>query len=157
RYWLRSLGISEDSVKLVQQRADAVDLIERRVDCASVMMYNEYWSILQSGLSPGELLHVKFADVQRGFLDDGRYVNADALKEKHRRQLLVRFLRATLAGWRYASENADEALAITMSTAPGVDAAHQRRMLQSVLQLVGNDKHTGLLDLSSYWRSVEVI
>ncbi len=157
RYWLRSLGIPENSVKLVQQRADAVDLIERRVDCASVMMYNEYWSILQSGLSPGELLHVKFADVQRGFLDDGLYVNADALKEKHRRQLLVRFLRATLAGGRYARENPDEALAITMSTAPGVDAAHQRRMLQSVLQLVGNDKHTGLLDLSSYWRSVDVI
>lgn len=157
RYWLRSLGISANSVKLVQQRSDAVDLIERRVDCASVTMYNEYWSILRSGLAPSELLHVKFSEHQRSFLDDGLYVNAAALRDAQRHRVLVRFLRATLAGWQYARAHPDEALAITMSTAPGAEAAHQRRMLQSVLQLVGDDTHAGLLDLSSYWRNVDVL
>ncbi|WP_072393223.1 ABC transporter substrate-binding protein [Hyphomicrobium sp. CS1BSMeth3] len=157
RYWLRTLGISSDSVRIVQQRSDALDLIERRVDCATAMMYNEYWSILQSGLSPGELFHVRFADSQQGFLDDGIYVNAETLQDKRRHQALVRFLRATLAGWQYARENPEEALAITMASAPGVDAAHQRRMLQSVLQLIGNDRNAGLLELSSYWSGVGVM
>ncbi len=157
RYWLRHLGIPSGSVKLVQQRPNALDLIERRVDCASVTMYNEYWSILRSGLAPSELLHVKFTEDQRSFLDDGLYVNADALRDPQRHQRLARFLRATLDGWQYARAHPDEALSITMSTAPGADAAHQRRMLQSVLRLIGDDAHAGLLDLSSYWRNVDVL
>ena len=40
------------------------------------MMYNEYWSILHAGAAPGDLLHVRLADIGLGFLEDGLYVNA---------------------------------------------------------------------------------
>jgi uncharacterized membrane protein YeiH len=121
------------------------------------MMYNEYWSILHAGAAPGDLLHVRFADIGLGFLEDGLYVSASSLRDARRHEQLVRFLRATLAGWSYARDNVDEALAIVMAMAPKADAAHQRRMLESVLQLIGDPKKTGLLDLAGYAHSIDVV
>jgi NitT/TauT family transport system substrate-binding protein len=133
RYWLRSINIAPRRVTMVEQRPNGADLIERRLPCATVMMYNEYWSILRAGVAPSELLLVRFADTGLGFLEDGLYVNAAALRDGRRRDQFVRFLRATLAGWAYAKDNVDEAHAIVMAAAPKTDASHQRRMLESVL------------------------
>ena len=110
RYWLRSINIAPGRVTMVEQRPNGADLIERRVPCATAMMYNEYWSILRAGVAANELLLVRFADTGLGFLEDGLYVNAAALRDGRRHEQLVRFLRATLAGWTYAKDNVDEAL-----------------------------------------------
>lgn len=157
RYWLRSINIAPRRVITVEQRPNGADLIERRVPCATVMMYNEYWSVLRAGVAPSELLLVRFADTGLGFLEDGLYVNAAALRDERRREQFVRFLRATLAGWAYAKDNVDEAHAIVMAVAPKADPVHQRRMLESVLQLIGDSRKLGLLDLAAYARSIDVI
>jgi NitT/TauT family transport system substrate-binding protein len=157
RYWLRSIKVPPDRVNIVQQRADGADLIERRIACATAMMYNEYWSILHAGAAPGDLLHVRFGEIGLGFLEDGLYVNASSLRDARRHEQLVRFLRATLAGWTYARDNVDEALTIVMAMAPKADAAHQRRMLESVLHLLGDPKKMGLLDLAGYAHSIDVV
>jgi uncharacterized membrane protein YeiH len=44
-----------------------------------------------------------------------------------------------------------------MAAAPKADPSHQRRMLESVLQLIGDSRKLGLLDLASYARSIDVI
>jgi len=62
-----------------------------------------------------------------------------------------------LSGWRYAKDNVEEALAITMAEAPQAELLHQRRMLESILQLVGDTARIGLLDLRAYWHSIDVI
>jgi NitT/TauT family transport system substrate-binding protein len=157
RYWLRSINITPRRVTMVEQRPNGADLIERRVPCATAMMYNEYWSILRAGVAASELLLVRFADTGLGFLEDGLYVHAAALRDARRRDQLVRFLRATLAGWTYARDNVDEAHAIVMAAAPKADVSHQRRMLESVLQLIGDSRKLGLLDLAAYARSIDVI
>jgi NitT/TauT family transport system substrate-binding protein len=157
RYWLRSINITPRRVTMVEQRPNGVDLVERRVPCATVMMYNEYWSILRAGVSSSDLLLVRFADTGLGFLEDGLYVNAAALRDARRLDQFVRLLRGTLNGWAYAGDNVDEAHAIVMAVAPKADASHQRRMLESVLQLIGDSRKLGLLDLASYARSIDVI
>jgi NitT/TauT family transport system substrate-binding protein len=157
RYWLRTIGIPIDRVTLIEQKPDGQDLIEKRTACATVMMYNEYWSILRAGLPPSGLLHVRFADNGLGFLEDGLYVTASSLQDERRRDVLVRFLRATFAGWSYAKNNVEEAYAITMAEAPRADPVHQRRMLESILQLVGDTARIGLLDLAAYQHSIDVI
>jgi NitT/TauT family transport system substrate-binding protein len=157
RYWLRSINITPRRVTMVEQRPNGVDLVERRVPCATVMMYTEYWSILRAGVSSSDLLLVRFADTGLGFLEDGLYVNAAALRDARRLDQFVRLLRGTLNGWAYAGDNVDEAHAIVMAVAPKADASHQRRMLESVLQLIGDSRKLGLLDLASYARSIDVI
>ena len=157
RYWLKTINVPLDRVTIIEQKPNGQDLIEKRAACATVMMYNEYWSILRAGLTPSDLLDVRLADNGLGFLEDGLYATALSLQDERQRDVLVRFLRATLSGWRYAKDNVEEAFAITMAEAPRTEPVHQRRMLESILQLVGDTARIGLLDLPAYWHSIDVI
>jgi NitT/TauT family transport system substrate-binding protein len=156
RYWLKTINVPNDRVTTIEQKPDGQDLIDKRAACATVMMYNEYWSILRAGLTPGDLVDIRLADHGIGFLEDGLYATSSSLQDERRRDMLARFLRATLSGWRYAKDNVEETFAITMAQAPRAEPSHQRRMLESVLQLVG-DTRIGLLELPAYQHSVDVI
>ncbi len=157
RYWLKTINVPLDRVTITEQKPNGQDLIEKHTACATVMMYNEYWWILRAGLTPSDLLDVRLADNGLGFLEDGLYATASSLQDEHQRDVLVRFLRATLSGWRYAKENVEEAFAITMAEAPRTEPVHQRRMLESILQLVGDSTRIGLLDLPAYWHSIDMV
>jgi NitT/TauT family transport system substrate-binding protein len=157
RHWLRSIKIPIGQVTVIQQRPDGQDLIEKRAACVTAMMYNEYWSILRAGLAPSDLFQVRLSDDGIGFLEDGLYTTEAAVEDPRRRDVLARFLRATIRGWRYAESNVDEAFAITMAEAPRSDPIHQRRMLGSILELLGDTAHVGLVDLPDYRRSIDVI
>lgn len=155
--WLKRVGVPAEQVTFIEQRPDGLDLIERRAACVTAMMYNEYWSILNGGLAPNDLLTVRLGGVGLGFLEDGLYARSSALQDEHQRDILTRFLRATLAGWSYASDNFEEALAISMASAPRTEAVHQRRMLDSIVRLIGDTGRIGLLDLPSYWHSIDLV
>ncbi len=157
REWLKGYSIPLDRVTLVQQKPDGADLISGRVACATAMMYNEYWSIVAGGLSPDKLIDARLGDNGFAFLEDGLYATRAALDDPARRAVLVRFLRATLAGWRLAKQHPDDALAATMAAAPGSDPLHQRRMLETILDLIGDADHVGQLDRRAYEHSVEAI
>lgn len=157
RSWLEVVGISLDRVKLMPQQPDGKDLIEGRVPCATAMTYNEYWSILRGGLAPGDLIVFRLSDYGQGFLEDGIYARATSLGDSQKRDVLVRFLRATLRGWSYAIENIHEGHAITMAVAPSLDAIHQGRMLEEVIRLIGDKTTIGLLDLHALHHSVEIV
>jgi len=107
RFWLKIVGISLDRVELIPQQPDGKDLIEGHVPCVTAMMYNEYWSILRGGLTPGDLLVFHLSD-REGFLEDGIYARATSLADPHEGDVLVRFLRATLRGWSYVIEHPQE-------------------------------------------------
>ena len=155
--WLRRIGVPAGQVTFIEQRPNGLDLIERRAACVTAMMYNEYWSILNGGLTPNDLLTVRLGGVGLGFLEDGLYARTSALKDARQRDILTRFLRATLAGWSYASENFEEALTTSMASAPRTDAIHQRRMLDLVVWLIGDTGRIGLLDLPAYWHSIDLV
>jgi NitT/TauT family transport system substrate-binding protein len=157
RGWLKGFSIPLTRVSLVQQAANGADLLSGRVACATAMMYNEYWSIVEGGLPPDKLIDARLGDGGFGFLEDGLYVPRAALTDPARRAVLVRFLRATLAGWRLAKQNPDDAFAATMKAAPNADPTHQRRMLETILDLVGDADGLGRLDQTAYRHSIEMI
>ena len=156
-FWLRHNRLTVADVNLVPQIADAADLIERRVDCATAMTYNEYGTILASGLSPTDLFVVRFADENFGFLEDGLYSRGATLFDPVKLDHLARFLRASAAGWRHADQNRDEAVSITLNFAPLAEPARQRRMLDAVLQLAEPQRRFGFLEVRDYERSVEIV
>jgi ABC-type nitrate/sulfonate/bicarbonate transport system substrate-binding protein len=93
RYWLRRNNIPESEVEIVPQRPDARDLIEGKIECGTAMSYNEYWTLLRSGISPSDLHIVRFADEDSAFLEDGLYATEAALADPAKRELLARFVR----------------------------------------------------------------
>ena len=54
-------------------------------------------------------------------------------------ELVERFLRATLKGWRYAIENPDEAVDMTLQYDPALGMERQKRMVETQTPLI----HTG--------------
>src|SRR5262249_50875069 len=155
--WLRLHLGSVTDAKIVQQHADAADFLNRSVDCATVMTYNEYATIINAGVPLSALFVVSFADEHVGFLEDGLYVRASSLEDASKRDPLTRFLRASAEGWRYANTHRDEAVTITRRYAPLADGARQRAMLDAVLELFDPDDRFGLLDLGDFERSVRSI
>jgi uncharacterized membrane protein YeiH/ABC-type nitrate/sulfonate/bicarbonate transport system substrate-binding protein len=154
--WLQRAGVPESSIKLVAQAANAQDLISGRLPCATVMLYNEYWTLLRAGIKATDLMLVRFGEEKLGMLEDGLYVRRTSLDDPAFRGKLAAFLKATAAGWRQARESPDEAVALTLSKSPALDVAHQRRMLETILNLIPSDAPFGLLVPADYERTVNI-
>lgn len=157
RFWLAQVGIDPHQVEIVQQRPNGADLIEGKAACVTAMTYNEYWTIIDSGLTPANLMAERLGDEKLGFLEDGFYVLRSSLEDPAKRDALVRFLRASIKGWTDALKNPDEALAIAMAITPQLAFDHQQRMLESVLALIDTDGRVGHLDLAGFDQSIAVI
>lgn len=108
------------------------------VEVASAMWYNEYHTILNSGLDPEDLSTFFFFDYGLNFPEDGIY----CLESTYRRDpdWCCRFVRASLEGWRYAFEHQEETLDVVMRYVDAVGIAsnriHQRWMLARMRDLM---------------------
>lgn len=159
-HWLRQEGLQLKDVSLQLQKPNASDLINNSVDCATAMKYNEYLTLLEAGGVRSDLFTVHFADHGAAFLEDGLYVHASDLKDPAKRQQLAALLRALAEGWRYVERHPQEAVAITESFMSGSgkqQTQHQQQMLQEILRLMSPSKGFGLLDPSSFARSVTIV
>ena len=159
-HWLRQEGLQLNAVTLQLQQPNARDLIAARVDCATAMQYNEFVTLLESGSVRSELYTVHFADHGAAFLEDGLYVHARDLRNAAKRRQLAALLRALAQGWRYAERHPEEAVAITesfMTSHDRQDTEHQRQMLQEILKLMDLRRGFGLLNPSSFARSVTIV
>jgi NitT/TauT family transport system substrate-binding protein len=65
---------------------------------------------------------------------------------------MVKFVRASMKGWKYAVEHPDEAAEIVMDNG-GQDENHQKRMMGEVAKLIGSGK----LDPTLYDRTVAAL
>ena len=128
RAFFRKYGIE---VKPVSQGATVNLFLRGGVDAASAMWYNEYHTIINAGINEDELTTFFFDRHGLNFPEDGIYV----LKETYERdrELCCKFLKASIAGWKYAFENPDEATDIVMKyikdAHAGGNRVHQRWML----------------------------
>lgn len=108
------------------------------VDVASAMWYNEYHTVLSSGVDPEELVVFRLADEAMNFPEDGIY----CLEKTWRKdpEMCCRFVRASLEGWRYAFEHEEEAINIIMKVVNdakvATNRAHQKWMLHCMRDII---------------------
>src|SRR6266404_8048794 len=91
-------------VTLVQQPFDMNLLLQKKVDAASAMTYNEYKQLLDAGVKPDDLVVIDFNKEGTAMLEDGIFARADWLAENT--PLAARFLRASLKGWEFCRDSA---------------------------------------------------
>jgi NitT/TauT family transport system substrate-binding protein len=127
-------------------------LVQKQADCISVMTYNEYWQAIDAGFKAEDLTVFNYTKLGNDLLEDGLYVKEDKLKDAKFKADMVKFVRASLKGWKYAVEHPDEAAEIVMDNG-GQDENHQKRMAGEVAKLIGNGK----LDMKTYDRTVEAL
>ena len=159
--WMSKLGIptdgSENGVTVLKQGFNVDPLLQKQADCISTMTYNEYWQVIDAGIKPEELVTFKYEDQGVATLEDGLYVMEEDLKDPEFADKMVRFVRASMKGWRYAEENPDEAAEIVLENdATGAQTEkHQKRMMREIAKLT--EGSSGELDPEAYERTVQTL
>ncbi|EDZ46577.1 ABC transporter, periplasmic substrate-binding protein [Rhodobacterales bacterium Y4I] len=160
--WMSQLGIgtdgkNENGVEVLKQGFNVDPLLQRQADCISTMTYNEYWQVIDAGVSPEELVTFKYEDQGVATLEDGLYVLEENLENAEFADKMERFVRASMKGWKYAEENPDEAAGIVLDNdASGAQTEeHQKRMMGEIAKLTAGSN--GALDPADYERTVSTL
>lgn len=159
--WMSQLGIatdgSADGVKVLKQGFNVDPILQKQADCVSTMTYNEYWQIIDAGLSADDLVVFKYEDQGVATLEDGIYVLEDKLKDPAFEDKMVRFVRASMKGWKFAEANPDEAADIVLENdASGAQTEkHQKRMMREIAKLTAGSN--GALDEADFKRTVSTL
>jgi len=159
--WMSQQGISTDGgpdgVTVLRQGFNVDPLLQRQADCISTMTYNEYGQVLDAGVSEDELVTFKYENQGVATLEDGIYVLEDNLNDPAFADKMVRFVRASMKGWKYAEANPVEAAEIVLDNdeTGAQTEAHQVRMMGEIAKLTaGSD---GSLDPADYERTVATL
>jgi len=87
-------------------------------------------------------------------LEDGMYVLGENLNDAAFKERMVKFVRASMKGWKWAEENPDDAAMIVLDNdASGAQTEeHQKRMMGEIAKLTAGSN--GALDPADYERTV---
>ncbi|PJI86034.1 NitT/TauT family transport system substrate-binding protein [Yoonia maricola] len=159
--WMSQAGIptdgSEDGVEVLRQGFNVDPLLNREADCISTMTYNEYGQVLDAGVSEDELVTFKYEDQGVATLEDGIYVLEENLEDPVFVDKMVRFVRASMEGWKWAEANPEAAAGIVLDydeTGAQGEAAQIRMMGEVAKLTAGSD---GSLDPADFQRTVDTL
>jgi NitT/TauT family transport system substrate-binding protein len=159
--WMSKLGIptdgSENGVEVLKQGFNVDPLLQEQAACISTMTYNEYWQVIDAGLSPDDLVVFKYEEQGVATLEDGLYVMEERLEDPAFVDTMARFVDASMKGWAWARENQEEAAMIVLENdATGAQTEkHQVRMMGEIAKLLGEGD--GVLDPADYERTVDTL
>ncbi|HEV8037175.1 NitT/TauT family transport system substrate-binding protein [Loktanella sp. PT4BL] len=159
--WMSQAGIptdgGEEGVTVLRQGFNVDPLLNREADCISTMTYNEYGQVLDAGVSEDELVTFMYEDQGVATLEDGIYALEENLEDPVFVDKMVRFVRASMKGWKWAEENPVEAAGIVLDndeTGAQSEAA-QIRMMGEIAKLTAGSN--GALDPADFQRTVDTL
>ncbi len=130
-------------VELVQQQFDMQALLNREIDAAQAMTYNEYAQVLEA-VNPdtGELYQpedftvINWNDVGTAMYQDAIWASEERLSDPAYQDMTQRFVTASLKGWIYCRDNAEECAQIITANGSKLGASHQLWMMNEVNKLI---------------------
>jgi NitT/TauT family transport system substrate-binding protein len=158
-------GIDPQSdAEIVAQPFDMNLFLNREVDAAAAMTYNELAQVLETkNPDSGELFTLdelnvlKMSDLGTGALEDGIFVREDWISEEENQDVAVRFLKASFKGWVYCRDNPDDCVQYVLDEGPTLGEGHQRWMMNEVNKLIWpNDNGIGIMDEGDYDTTVQI-
>jgi NitT/TauT family transport system substrate-binding protein len=141
-------------VTVLKQGFNVDPLLQKQAACISTMTYNEYWQVIDGGLTPEELTVFKYEDEGVATLEDGLYVLEERLADPAFVDTMAKFVRASMKGWKWAEENPDDAAMIVLDNdeTGAQTEKHQKRMMGEIAKLTAGSN--GALDEADYKRTV---
>jgi NitT/TauT family transport system substrate-binding protein len=162
---LNKNGIDPQSdVEVVAQPFDMNLFLNREVDAAAAMTYNELAQVLeQENPDTGELytlddLNVlKMSDQGTGALEDGVFVRGDWIQDEANQDIATRFLKASFKGWIFCRDNPDECLQIVLDNGPTLGEGHQNWQLNEINKLIWpNDLGIGVMNPDDFETTAQI-
>jgi NitT/TauT family transport system substrate-binding protein len=133
----------QSDVEIVAQPFDMNLFVNREIDAAAAMTYNELAQVLeQENPDTGELYQLEdlnvflMSELGTGALEDGIFVRSDWIEEEGNEDVATRFLKASFKGWVYCRDNAEECLQTVLDNGPTLGEGHQRWQLNEINKLI---------------------
>jgi NitT/TauT family transport system substrate-binding protein len=138
-------GVKPEDVNIQPQQVSVTPFVDGNVDVITATYYNEFYTI-QSRMPKDNLKTFVSEDYGITFPRDTLIVAEKTIKDNP--ELIKKFLRATLKGWKDAFADPKGAVDTVMAAAPTLDRAQQEFMLAEIkrLMLAGNAAKNGM-----YW------
>ncbi|PZQ92044.1 MAG: ABC transporter substrate-binding protein [Leifsonia xyli] len=162
-------GLDSTSVSITTQDFSMNALLDKDVDAAQAMTYNELAQVLET-VNPAtgklytldDLNVIYYEDTEGAMLQDALWADTKRLADDPAyADASVRFLKAVIKGWLFARDNPKEAADIVYkaATAPGVDAfpvgpTHQLWMMNEVNKLIWTGGDFGKIDSAAWKKTV---
>ncbi|MCP3975804.1 MAG: ABC transporter substrate-binding protein [bacterium] len=157
---IEKFGVAD--VELVAQNFDMEALLNREVDAAEAMTYNEYAQVLEatneatgSLYQPSDLNVINFNDVGTAMLQDSIWVSEEWLAGNE--DVAEKFLKATFRGWIYCKDNPDTCVDIVLAAGPTLGRSHQAWQMNEINALIWpSPGGIGVMDQALWNQTIEV-
>lgn len=164
---MRGEGIDPNDpndVTVVQQSFDMLALLNRELDAAQAMIYNEYAQILEAVnpetgelYQPEDLVVIDFNDVGTAMLQDHIFVRNEWLAEEGNEEIATRFLAGAFEGWIFCRDNFDACVDIVLDDGPTLGQSHMRWQLNEINKLIWpSPMGIGVMDEALWTQTVQV-
>lgn len=161
---LESGGDPTATYQKVIQAFDMVAFLNREIDAAEAMIYNEYAQVLESVnpatgnlYTPEDLVVINWNDQRVAMLQDAIHARASWLAEGNNRDVAVRFVRASIKGWIYCRDNPDACVDIVLAKGTALGKGHQAWQMNEINALMWPNQYgIGIVDPVFYQQTVRV-
>ena len=134
---------NKSDVTIVNQPFNMDLFLNRDVDAAAAMTYNELAQVLETKdpktgqlYKPSDLNVIKMEDVGTGMLEDGVFVRGDWISNKDNQATAKKFLAASFKGWAYCRDHLNECVQIVLNNGPTLGNGHQTWQMNEINALV---------------------
>lgn len=147
-------------LEFVKQGFTVDQFVNKELDTMFATSYNEYFVVLDSGISADELSVINLNDEGTAMLQDNLFANEEWLAENE--ETAVKFVRASLKGWNDAVNDPEYAVDMVMkAVAEGsTTREHQVNMMSEVSKLVIPEDKTaadiGYIDEELFKRTADI-
>ncbi len=131
---MSKLGLDPDSVQPVEVGFDLSPFFSGEVEIWSGFITNEVLTAREQGYSINVILPEAYGIHT---YSDTLFASEEFINDNP--DLALRFVRATLRGWRWAVANPEEVGELALAYDPTLDAAHQAALMEASIPLI----HTG--------------
>ncbi|MBG6214442.1 NitT/TauT family transport system substrate-binding protein [Cryobacterium sp. CAN_C3] len=162
---MQQAGVEVGDISLIQQAFDMNAFLSGDIDAAQAMTYNEYAQVLETEnpdtgelYQPEDLNVIDWNDEGTAMLQDAIWANADKLaSDPDYADNTVKFIKASIRGWIYAANNAEEAAGIVTAAGSSLGQSHQLWMTNEVSKLIfPSTNGVGLIDEAAWANTVDI-
>ena len=164
---MRAEGIdpnNADDVTVIQQSFDMLALLNRELDAAEAMIYNEYAQVLEAInpetgelYTPEDLTVINFNDVGTAMLQDHVFARESWLAEEGHEDVAVRFLAASFQGWQWCRDEIDACVQVVLDNGPTLGQSHMTWQLNEINKLIWpSPAGIGVMDQALWDQTVAV-
>ena len=157
-------GVDVKNVKLVQQAFDMNGFLAGDIDAAQAMTYNEYAQVLETKnpktgklFTAVDLNVINWNKVGTAMLQDAIWANSDKLSDPAYAEQTTKFIKASIKGWVYARDNAEQAAKIVTAAGSSLGESHQLWQTNEVNKLIWpSTTGVGIISDAAWKQTVDI-